>query len=145
MSYVLSAAVFLVVEILLYFSVFKLLGRIFLRRDRTTPNDVTFEDFAKGVIERGVVAFGLYLGYPHVLTLFGAMKLGTRLKSEPQTPEYNNFYLIGNLVSVLVAMIYSRTLPPESPAQLWLIATPVGMWLQQIPAATVQWITAMTS
>ena len=53
--------------------------------------------------------FCLINDYPHALTFFSALKLGTRLKHE-EKPEvenkYNDFYLIGNLISVMVAIGY---------------------------------------
>ena len=43
------------------------------------------------------------------LTFFGAIKLGTRLKHEESIDEHNKFndyYLLGNLASVTVAIFY---------------------------------------
>ncbi|MAY63452.1 MAG: hypothetical protein CML29_14705 [Rhizobiales bacterium] len=115
------AVVFLVAELLLYLLFFQALGRRFLKPDGTTPPGVTLTDLFKGAFERCVIAYGLVLGYPHILTLFGAMKLGTRLKSSSETREFNNYYLIGNLASVCAAMAYSRHLAPDSAFVAWLV------------------------
>lgn len=50
-------------------------------------------------------------GYPHSLTLFGALKLATRLKRDNTDDKekesvYNDFYLIGNFISVMMAIWY---------------------------------------
>ena len=67
------------------------------------------KSIGKGVIERIFLLIALLNNYPHALTLFSALKLATRLKHhEPLNDEnrYNDYYLIGNLVSVAVAMGY---------------------------------------
>lgn len=110
-SVVTTAVLFALSELVLFFLLFRLLARRFLQPDPETPPRVTATDFAKGALERLVVAYGLFLDLPHILTLFGALKLGTRLKTETETPQFNNFFLIGNLVSVLVAMLYATHLP----------------------------------
>lgn len=58
----------------------------------------------KGILERLVIYVGILSGYPHTLTLFGALKIGTRIKNEH--PISNDYYLIGNLMSVLLVLIY---------------------------------------
>ena len=120
MRYAIIAAIFLLVEAILYLVLFRALGRMFLKPDPTTPPGVTAIDLIKGAFERFVIAYGLALGYPHILTLFGAMKLGTRLKDSSDTPAFNNYYLIGNLASVCVAMAYSRYLVVDSDLVSWL-------------------------
>jgi hypothetical protein len=67
------------------------------------------KSIVKGIIERVFLLIALLNNYPHALTLFSALKLGTRLKhKEPPDEEnrYNDYYLIGNLVSVAVAIWY---------------------------------------
>lgn len=67
----------------------------------------------KGMMERLFLLICLSNGYPHGLTLFGALKLGTRLKQEPkddETRSFNDFYLIGNLLSVTIAIGYVHVL-----------------------------------
>ena len=76
---------------------------------------IDFKSVFKGLIERAFLTYSLYSGFPHALTLFGALKLGTRLKSadNEQTEEgrkkesnYNDYYLIGNLISVSLSIFY---------------------------------------
>jgi len=73
----------------------------------------------KGLIERTFLTYSLISGFPHVLTLFGALKLGTRLKSadNEKTEEgrkkessYNDYFLIGNFISVMLSIIYHNLL-----------------------------------
>lgn len=85
-----------------------------------TPKSVNNKKFdakstIKGMLERLFMTYSLCQGFPHVLTLFGALKLGTRLKraDKEDTPEnikkeaaYNDYYLIGNLISVGLSIFY---------------------------------------
>lgn len=68
-----------------------------------------FRSILKGIIERFFLAVCLHLNYPHALTLFSALKLATRLKhDEPtgaQENKFNDYYLVGNLISVLLAIL----------------------------------------
>lgn len=67
----------------------------------------------KGIVERAFLVIALLNDYPHALTVFSALKLGTRLKrddsgekSRPDEMNFNDFYLIGNFISVIVAIGY---------------------------------------
>ena len=59
----------------------------------------------KGILERAFISFSLLVGYPQVLTLFAALKIATRIKDESKIS--NDYYLIGNLVSVSLAILYT--------------------------------------
>ena len=59
----------------------------------------------KGLLERLVIVIGLVYGYHQILIVFGGLKLGTRLHEEKETKISNTFFLIGNLMSLLLAMI----------------------------------------
>ncbi|MEJ2157726.1 MAG: hypothetical protein P8X96_20550 [Desulfobacteraceae bacterium] len=61
----------------------------------------------KGVLERLVLLTALIHGYPQMLIAFAAMKLGTRLHEEQNTEISNTYFLAGNLISILLAMIGS--------------------------------------
>lgn len=61
----------------------------------------------KGILERFVLVVALIHGYPQMLIAFGAMKLGTRLHEETGSEISNSFFLVGNLFSILLAMISS--------------------------------------
>lgn len=74
-----------------------------------------WKSVVKGLVERAFLTYSLISGFPHVLTLFGALKLGTRLKSadNEKTPEgrekesrYNDYYLVGNFISVSLSIFY---------------------------------------
>lgn len=78
-----------------------------------------FKSILKGLIERSFLTYSLLNNFPHSLTLFGALKLGTRLKSadDEKTEEgikresrYNDYFLIGNFVSVSISIIYFNLL-----------------------------------
>jgi hypothetical protein len=62
---------------------------------------------AKGVLERAVLYIGLLHGFPQILIAFGALKIGTRLHEEKKMKISNNYFLIGNLISILLAMLYA--------------------------------------
>lgn len=61
----------------------------------------------KGVLERVTILVGLLAGFPHVLTAFGALKISTRLTEDQNDHISNTYFLIGNLLSILFAMIYA--------------------------------------
>ncbi len=61
----------------------------------------------KGMLERLLLFTGLIHGYPQILIAFAAMKLGTRLHEEQNTEISNTYFLTGNLISILLAMISS--------------------------------------
>jgi hypothetical protein len=58
----------------------------------------------KGVLERLVLYTAIIHGYPQMLIAFGAMKLGTRLHTEQGSEISNTYFLVGNLLSMLLAM-----------------------------------------
>ena len=68
----------------------------------------------KGILERVFVTFGLLMGYPGVLTLFAALKLGNRLRHEEKRDEMSdeesdrvtNYFLIGNILSIMICLTY---------------------------------------
>jgi len=54
----------------------------------------------------------LIKGYTQALTFFSALKLATRLKHEEPKADldgFNDYYLLGNLLSVIVATSYVCT------------------------------------
>ncbi|HBG71048.1 MAG: hypothetical protein A2W93_02910 [Bacteroidetes bacterium GWF2_43_63] len=69
-------------------------------------------DIFKGIFERQFLFITLINGIPHGLMVFSALKLAMRIKkhdsSDAEAEEkYNNFFLIGNFLSVLVALGYA--------------------------------------
>lgn len=59
----------------------------------------------KGIVERLALFIGLLFGFPHILIAFAALKLGTRLHDEEKVEISNNYFLLGNLLSILIAML----------------------------------------
>jgi hypothetical protein len=95
--------IYIILEIVVGF-IFNVIAQVFYKK-----MGIDFKSLLKGVIERLFLAVALINGYPHALTLFSALKLGTRLNHKEQQEDndkYNDYYLIGNLVSVMVAMGY---------------------------------------
>ena len=71
-----------------------------------------FKSILKGTFERLFIAIALIHDLLHALTLFSALKLANRLKhSEPDSAhnnKFNDYYLMGNLASVIVAIFYTH-------------------------------------
>lgn len=91
-------------EIILAF-IFAVIAQVFYRKI-----GLDFKSIFKGLIERVFLCICLSSGFAHALTLFGALKVATRLKrqdaDDKDLASYNDFYLVGNLVSVMVAVGY---------------------------------------
>lgn len=97
------AGIFIACEIIVAFC-FALTAQVFYEKI-----GLDIKSIMKGVIERLFLLIALVNSYSHALTLFSALKLATRLKhTETQDGEnkFNDYYLIGNFVSVAVAMGY---------------------------------------
>ena len=72
---------------------------------------IDYKSLIKGAVERAFLTIALIHNYPHAMTLFGTLKLATRLKrdnEQDKTKEalFNDFYLIRNLVSIIMAIFY---------------------------------------
>lgn len=82
-----------------------------LARWNTAPENrkgFSFRNVVKGWAERAFLVYALVAGYPQALTLFAALKIATRIKDDASIT--NDFYLLGNLVSVSLAILYSTLL-----------------------------------
>ena len=94
----------IICEIILSF-LFSVIAQIFYQK-----NGIDFSSLFKGIVERSFLFVSLINDFPHSLTLFGALKVATRLKhtSQNSTEEeaYNNFYLLGNFLSATIAIGY---------------------------------------
>ncbi len=100
----------------LYFTIVLLLGELlglivfgllkkFLGPAKDSP---TWKGTAvKGILERLTLFIGLLHGFPQIIIAFGALKLGTRLHKEKGSEISNTYFLSGNLISILMAMIYA--------------------------------------
>ncbi len=64
-----------------------------------------------GIIERFFLYLCILTGIYHGFTLFGALKIGTRIKAD-ENKVSNDYFLIGNMISVslvlLTAYIYQK-------------------------------------
>lgn len=105
--------ILLVSEMVLAFA-FSVVSQIFYKK-----LGLDFKSIFKGFFERVFLVISLYYGYSQALTFFSALKLATRLKhtenSSGDQNKFNDFYLIGNLVSVSVAIGYVELLKYFSP------------------------------
>jgi hypothetical protein len=69
---------------------------------------LTWRGLFKGWVERAFLVYALISGYPQALTFFAALKIATRIKDDDRIT--NDFYLIGNILSVCLAILYSQVL-----------------------------------
>lgn len=103
MTALLIIAIVLISETVLGF-LFSIIAQVFYKK--TT---IDFKSLFKGFIERMFLMIFLFHNLAPALTFFSALKLATRLKhDEPagQGNRFNDYYLIGNLVSVTIALFY---------------------------------------
>jgi hypothetical protein len=103
MMYVTAALIFIVGE-LVSIPIFALL-KTAMKLPKTSP--ARKASIVKGMLERGVMYIGLLYGFPHILIAFGALKIGTRLHEDKATKISNNYFLVGNLISILLSMLYA--------------------------------------
>ncbi len=103
MNYLWAAIVFIIGEFICIF-VFN-----YIKKTLGTDKERSFAGLSilKGILERLVMFIGLLHDYPQILIVFGALKLGTRLYQDKNEDITNNYFLIGNFVSLLMAMIYT--------------------------------------
>lgn len=87
----LFASLYLASEIAALF-VFRALRKYYL------GSTASLKPVLNGVVERLFLHLSLVAGFHHALTLFGALKVGTRIRSE-ESKISNDYFLIGNLIS----------------------------------------------
>ncbi|TZF81525.1 hypothetical protein FW774_18415 [Pedobacter sp. BS3] len=105
-------SIMLVSEIILAF-VFSAIAQIWYKK-----NGIDWRSVIKGVLERTFLMVALINSQTSALTFFSALKLATRLKHSETTDnkenkreldnKFNDYYLIGNLLSVCVAIGYTH-------------------------------------
>jgi hypothetical protein len=101
--YLILTILFLVTEIIIAFA-FAVIAQVFYHKI-----GFDFKAIFKGIAERLFLFIMLVNGYAQALTFFSALKLATRLKHEEPSKDldgFNDYYLLGNLLSVLVAIGY---------------------------------------
>jgi hypothetical protein len=72
------------------------------RFDKKDPHP--FTSALKGIMERFAVLLGLAANIPTIIVFFGALKLGTRLKEQQESKISNDYFLIGNIISITIAI-----------------------------------------
>ncbi len=77
----------------------------YLVRKKYDPNNTSWKNsLFKGILERFILFLGLVSQINTILIFFGALKLGTRLKEQQETKISNDYFLVGNLLSVTIAI-----------------------------------------
>jgi len=102
-EYILLILLFLASEIFIAF-IFAIIAQIFYHKI-----GFDFKAIFKGIVERLFLFIALTNGYSQALTFFSALKLATRLKHRDNPNDmdgFNDYYLLGNLISVAVAIGY---------------------------------------
>jgi len=74
-------------------------------------NKIDFRSILKGVLERVFITFVITINLPNALTVFAALKIATRIKDDSKIS--NDFYLIGNIISLSMAILYSVVINQE--------------------------------
>jgi hypothetical protein len=101
-------AYFFIAEIILAF-LFAAISQIFYKKA-----GLDFKSILKGIFERIFLTMAMFFDYPQALTFFSAIKLATRIKHKEQSEvdenKFNDFYLFGNFLSVIIAIIYTEVL-----------------------------------
>jgi hypothetical protein len=70
-------------------------------------------EFIRGILERAVLAIGIFSGFPQVLIPFGVLKLQNRIglerdgnKEDREKENARAYFLMGNMLTILIALIY---------------------------------------
>ncbi len=117
-QYILFGIVFVFSEIALAF-LFQIASEYFYKK-----LGLDVKSIFKGIVERLFLIIALSNNHSQALTFFSAVKLATRLKHEESHGEHNRFndyYLVGNLISVAVGIGY---------ASLWQNRDAIMQWLR---------------
>ena len=83
--------------------IFSLIARL---NTTNSNNKVDKSTIAKGLAERAFLTFALVNNLPQALTFFAALKIATRIQDEDKIS--NDFYLLGNLLSITLGIVYSK-------------------------------------
>lgn len=89
------------IDFILFYLISELVAFFVFRKIRKyyLGNSGTRRPMWNGIIERIFLYICLLSGVYHGLVLFGALKIGTRIKTD-ENKISNDYFLIGNLVSV---------------------------------------------
>jgi hypothetical protein len=98
----------LILEFLLVFSLAEAisLGIFHFVRKALTPG-VQHTNFSTlmGIFERLMLTLGFIANIPTVFVFFGALKLGSKIKGSSEENIPNDYFLIGNAVSAIIAIL----------------------------------------
>ncbi len=101
-----AALIFIAVEVLANLTVFKLLNKRYEIISKQSGEKIP--PWFKGNIERLCLVTGICMTYPQILIAYGALKIGTKLGGTSKGASdktYTEYYLIGNLISILIAFL----------------------------------------
>jgi len=96
---------YVLMEILVHLIFFIINRNMVQHESKGIEASLNIKDVLKGMLERLVLVIGLLAGYPHVITAFGALKIGTRIR-EGENKVSNDYFLVGNLISILAAISF---------------------------------------
>jgi hypothetical protein len=85
--------------------VIALVAFIVIKSKLATETNFTNRGFLKGLLERLLLLLGFVLAIPTIVVFFGAIKLGTRLKADEKEKISNDYFLVGNVVSAMIALL----------------------------------------
>jgi hypothetical protein len=91
----------------------KLIFPVIVRRFRATEKSEggRWTGRAIGLLERFFLFLALLLNIQQSLTVFAALKAGSRLDEERQHRVKTDYFLVGNLTSVTLALLYYELFP----------------------------------
>lgn len=90
--------------------VFYFVRKIF--KDPSIKNHNQTNAAIRGSFERLVLIVGLLFEQSSILSLFGALKIATRLDADKSNKISNDYFLTGNLLSVLLVLLCSFIVYP---------------------------------
>lgn len=104
-KYIIYGLIFTLGEVLAYL-IFQKIDKKFRKMAGQESRAGEWMPIVKGILERFFVYFSLLNGFAHALSIFGALKIGTRLDEDKKHKVSNDYFFIGNLISVLFAISY---------------------------------------
>jgi hypothetical protein len=96
-----------IIKFILSFSTVEIIALavfIVIKRKLAPKTNFINKRILKGLLERLMLLSGFILAIPTIVVFFGALKLGTRLKSKEQEEASNDYFLIGNAVLAIIAL-----------------------------------------
>lgn len=108
-NYVVFMTICVIGELAVNFTWFRYLKKKFISPENTNTPKITILrvniSTFKGTMERMIISICLAIGLTPILIVFGALKIGTRLRN-PDDKIQNDYFLIGNLSSIFISVMY---------------------------------------